>query len=449
MSFFVQSSILRANFIDMQRETLQILSSNKVQIERVLQLSTKGIWGATFCVCLGFAIAVSTYAPGEKAISKQSEGLQVSSSYPLEKIAQGPLSLSSYKRKSAIPDMSKELLILAKNVRPDRAAKDASLRLALKGSQEEYIAKNGEQVFLSCDASIGNGSTAYHFSDRKTPLWIRPTILDQKEVLVEVGIFMPSKETETFVEEKTQFIVQHQILTSNGQSGSRPFVAALEEAKLWGQDAFLLQYGGKEYQAWNSKQVLEIPSENRSLFYLVQVGDLFEWRDGEWASATLDLSSGALPLAAVKTMTQRFIELEVWDESGFYSTLIRLDVQPTMRTGYKNEALPQGARLRTSSQVTCCLGKKRLIVKEGDWILKTGRGWKNLKKAQDIEDYVCRKIRGELFVFDGMVHEHGKLLMKGHWIDETRTQVVPFSVPVSGERNGKSKRASSLKKDLR
>ena len=80
------------------------------------------------------------------------------------------------------------------------------------------------------------------------------------------------------------------------------------------------------------------------------------------------------------------MELEVWDEKGFYPSLIKIELQSPSKVGAKPDFLPSSIRLRSSTQITCNLGKRRYILKEGDWMLKTSKGWRNLKKAKDIED---------------------------------------------------------------
>jgi hypothetical protein len=427
---------------------LLILSSSRIKIESIMRIATKGVWTLTLAVCAGFVlftvISVDVKRTGKMNSSLRNDVLQsLVLDVPFEKIGQGPLSLSAYKKKSIIPDMSKEILVLAKNARPDRQIKDTSVLITLKSSSGSYTARSGEQIFLSCDPLAGGTAPVYHFSERKTPLWIRPTVLDKNDVLLEVGIFMPSKESETFLEEKTQFVVQDHAMSQESEGHEQAFIAVLKQAKLWGSDVLFAQYGGKEYKSWKDKQKIEIPAEKQSLFYFLEKGDLLQWKNHEWVPVTLAEASNRLPLAEVKAVSTRFLELQVWDEEGFYPTFIKLEAQPSHRSGFKTENLPHSIRLRTSSQVTCCLGKRRYILKEGDWLLKTARGWRNLKRAKDIEDYLQHRIKGELFIFDGFSREQGKLLIKGHWFDEMRTQIVPFSVPVSGD----SKSRTSLRKE--
>jgi hypothetical protein len=50
-------------------------------------------------------------------------------------------------------------------------------------------------------------------------------------------------------------------------------------------------------------------------------------------------------------------------------------------------------------------------------------------------------LRGELFIFDSLEKEQGRMVMKGHLFDETRTVVQPLALPIDSEKpQGKSSR---------
>jgi len=56
-------------------------------------------------------------------------------------------------------------------------------------------------------------------------------------------------------------------------------------------------------------------------------------------------------------------------------------------------------------------------LKQGDWLLKTGSGWRNLRNSEDVQLYLERRLKGDLFVFDAIEKDpQGKFLMKGHFL---------------------------------
>lgn len=101
-------------------------------------------------------------------------------------------------------------------------------------------------------------------------------------------------------------------------------------------------------------------------------------------------------------------------------------------------------RLRNSTQVSCALGKRRVILKQGDWLLKTATGWRNVRKIDELQQLLYFRMKGELLIFDGIEREQGRLVMKGHCFNGSRTQMQPFSIPIEAYKTtSKSKRKKS------
>jgi hypothetical protein len=85
------------------------------------------------------------------------------------------------------------------------------------------------------------------------------------------------------------------------------------------------------------------------------------------------------------------------------------------------------------------LNKRRIILKEGDWLIRSAKGWRIIKKSEEVEDYINHKLRGDLFIFDKLEKEHGKLVVKGHLFDEMRTNKQTMSIPIVSEKKRDTK----------
>jgi hypothetical protein len=340
-------------------------------------------------------------------------------------IGTGALALNSAHLSSFSPNLSEEILILAKNTRPDLSNQEASILIRFKSSQQEQLVVGNVPLFLHCqtreDGSIENVSV----SAEPTPLWIRPVILDQGRVLIEIG-----KD-----ENRGQFIVQ-----AGAELGARAsalikgevaYVHSLKQAKWWGCDALVQHYGGEEYKPLQNKHKMEFAGGQVGF---VSSGDYLMWDGQQWQVSSLETLPRDLPVAHIKSATSKGAEIEVWDASGFQLTRVRLDLQHVSQLNYKMENLPTSIRMRTRAQVTCTFGKRRLILREGDWLLKTPAGWRNLRKVSDIEDCIQHKIRGELFIFDSLEKEKGRTTLKGNVFDEMRTQIQPIAIPIVMEK---------------
>jgi hypothetical protein len=162
---------------------------------------------------------------------------------------------------------------------------------------------------------------------------------------------------------------------------------------------------------------------------------------GEWRVAFREEIQSDLPVAHVRAVHAGALEIDVWDETGFCPLQVKVDMEKQMPLQRKLEGMPTQIRLRNSTQVSCALGKRRVILRQGDWLLKTASGWRNLRKMEEIDQYLHRRLKGELFIFDSLEKEQGRMVMKGYLFDETRTVAQPLALPIDSEKSqGKSSR---------
>lgn len=191
-----------------------------------------------------------------------------------------------------------------------------------------------------------------------------------------------------------------------------------------------------DYQHHQIKQKLEI--EENGAILLMEQGDLLVWKEDKWQkSLGYDKLLEQYPVALVKHISSQFVELEAWDETGFYTFQLKLPLQKSTKAMIRPEQILTHARLRTSSQISCLCGKRRLFLKPGDWLIKTGANWHILKSFSEIEDYLEYRIRGELLVIDAIDQLGGKLMLKGHLFDEMRTQADPVSFSLNEDKQVK------------
>jgi hypothetical protein len=404
----------------------------RINIETVLGIASKGVLASVaMCLFIGWI----SWLRDKSQCSLQTTEVKAREirdcSIPYNQIGSGALSLTPRRNSSLIPDLSREIIFIAKSSRPDIDSADGNFLIKVKGSSKPRVVAAGEKVFLDCD-NRKEGEVSYSFTSKRTPLWIRPLAAGRSDLSVEVGLFMPLKHSEGFVEEVGQVTLpQHRGSAFDMTEPS--YLASIRNLKWWGNDLLYREYGGVEYSSIAQKQKIELKTDSGPSFYFLHPGDCIEWIEGSWRHTPLEKSSLSSPLARIKTITARQLEVEVWDENGFYPAVIKADLQSSLKNGNKNELIGCTARLRSSSQITCMLGKRRLIIKEGDWILKSGKSWKILRRSKDIDDCINHKMIGELFVFDCLEKQQGKLFIKGRLFDEMRTSVQIINIPVSAE----------------
>jgi hypothetical protein len=361
------------------------------------------------------------------------------SAFPYEAIGTGGLALCSRPALGWVSRLSDEVILLSYNSRPDIDSKDASILIFLKNGKEQLTVSNGKSVYLK-ESEQGKG---LHVSETATSLWVKPLLLDSGAILIEAGRKFVDANGQVG-EEKGQFILAQQGgIPARFNPTQQIFIKVFRSARNFSNDALIQKYGGREYALWKDKAVLELSSGSSTYALFVSSGDYLIYEEGEWRVAVCEELKNDRPVAYVKSVSQKAVEIEVWDEIGFYPLQIKVEAAVRDRLQIKPEVMPSKVRLRSASQVSCVLGKRRMILKQGDWLLKTQTGWRNLRRAEEIEQYLNHRLKGELFIFDAIEKERGQSFMKGHFFDETRTEVESLTVPIDAE---KSPRKTSRKR---
>jgi len=333
--------------------------------------------------------------------------------------------------------LSDEIILIAYNSRPDMDPRDADLLVSLKNGKEQFTLPNGHMLYLK-ESDQGKG---LHLSEAPTGLCVKPILLDNGAVLVETVRKLTSSDGK-ILEEKGQFIVSPQGgVPSRYNSTGQRFVQELKSARGFAQDLLVQKYGDREFSAWKEKAALEITRDNGTYALFVSPGDYLLYEEGEWHVVAQSELIKERPAAQIMASTGKSLEIQAWDETGFYPLQIKIEMEKPARYQPKPEVLPSAIRLRSGTQVSCALGKRRIIVRQGDWLLKTATGWRNLRRSDEIENYLHHRLKGELLVFDAIEKEQGRTVMKGHMFDETRTQMHPLMINIDAEKaEGKAAR---------
>ncbi len=376
-----------------------------------------------------FSLVRWSFSLGDVSFSEEKASLKPSFSF--QQIGYGPLGLCGLKEAHSFGELHKELVVLGLNTRPDENSADRAVLLGLKSSQKEMMAYEGERIHI---AEVEPGF--FSFSD--TPQAIQLSLTIKEDDSVQVEIFSSGVKTSRLVLHKTSFQNRPEAL----------YARSLKEGKCWGRDALLQNYGGEEFRPLTHKMKVEIGDQ----ILFVSEGDMFEWEEERWEPALVDHSTirrdfQKKPLAYVRSIDAQGVNMEVWDMDGFSSQLYKLPHEVCPKPAYKVEDLFAAVKPRALTEVSCLLGKRRVILKEGDWWLKTAQGWKNLRRERDIEAYLAHQLEGELFIFESIQSEKGKTVLKGQKFDLMRTSMEPLSLTIQADKKASSL-ASGRKKEL-
>ncbi len=412
---------------------MEIVARSKLKIDRLLKLAciAAGVGVLVFFLFWLLFLLLYPWEPKEiyDPINTRNT-TQSTSLFSYEAIGSGALALNPQQTYGWVTEIARELLVIAHNSRPDVLQRESHLLVALKHSKEQKHILNGKTLYLD----EGQQDRSLKFSEGPQSLWIKPILLDNGGVLVEVGRKLGALDA-PHSEEKGQFVVQtNQTPGKSSSNFQQPFAKALKDARVWGIDQLIQKYGGREYAGWKEKYKLDFSHEGNPYACFVSTGDQLVWDKQRWRVVGPDEVTMGRPLALVKSVSSKGLDIGAWDESGFSSILLTLSLEHAPKFNGRVEGMPSALRLRTATQVSCLLGKKRLILRQGDWILKTSTGWRALRHSQDIEQCLNHQLRGELFIVDALEKEQGRWVLKIDAFDEMRTQIQSLRIPIEAEK---------------
>ncbi len=335
------------------------------------------------------------------------------------KIGFGPLALYSKEISPQFSHIQKEVMVLGMLTRPDKTSPLAQVLVGIKGSLQKKIVGEGEKCFLGY---IG-AQDQLSFSEAPSLLSISP-----RKEMGKIRFFVECNELE-----KTELDLKMQTTVPGEVLSSRPF-QAIQGAKAWGPDRLLQEYGGPSYSAEKYSYQIDFLEDGLSSVVYITAGDYLSWDGKRWHKTPLSEALTEAPLAYVKMVSMNAIELDIWDESGFYSLTQKILVQHPLKVQSKIEEVFTSLRLKTATQVSAFLGKRRVVLKKGDWWIKSGKGWHSVKTLGEINAVLDKTMSGELFVVDDIEKWQGKTYLKGRLFDERRSNLQHVTLSISDKK---------------
>ncbi len=366
----------------------------------------------------------------EKAVEK-SEAIAEKKSYQFEYKDYKTLELKQDFQNVFMEDLRKALRFYGGNTRPD---KDPSSTMYLVGLQETkgpYYLKAHYKYFLKY---IQNSQIV--FSNAPTPFWIEIEKASSSHLIVKACFSMSDKESKSICDAKQVFSLDEQEVPKEFVArhiDSRVWMRRFETASFWSSDKFFDVYGSEDplYEKNSYRLAFDLDSPD---FIYIKDNTLLVWDGGVWRKPKNNEKTSSYPIALIDQLSGSQAKMIFWDCSGVFSKKIALSVKRSSALESSLEKEFSKIRQRSSSRITCKLGKKTALLKEGDWILKTSSGWKVLKKFDELEKYLALKLKGELFVFDRIEKKQGSCVLKGRLFDAMRTHYQTVRIPISKKK---------------
>lgn len=344
----------------------------------------------------------------------------------------GPFALHFISRPLLISLLEQRIILQNQSSRPAIKNEKKVFFIGIKGTDQKQMIKEEEKIFLNVIKYPSGGIENISFSSNPTDFCL--ICQSYKENSLLLRLIQNHQEEGEFILHQND---NHIDLSQENISLIHPF----KEVKIWGKDKFFQQYGAAEYRQLGEKIKLEIPQGKNREFLYSGLNDYLLFSEGTWKVADqIDVIETKAPLAHVRFMGPGFFEINVWDENGFLLFQKQIKEENTMMQHFSPEQVFLTPKLRTAKQISCFIGKKRMLLKQGDWLMKTKTGWRTLRTSMDIENYLNHSLMGELFIFDNLEIKNGQYFLKGHWFNELHTIVQAVTFSINTEKKAKSKK---------
>ncbi|MCI5051629.1 MAG: hypothetical protein MRY21_00655 [Simkaniaceae bacterium] len=342
---------------------------------------------------------------------------------------EGPLALLDQTPYVPYPNLADEIVLLGRNDRPDAPKDLMKVMLGLKSSKEHREMVIGDRVFLNF--SHPDGRRGASFDTFGSPLWISPKILGS-DVILESALEVIGEDETKLLEEKRTFTLKSlgewERASYLEDASSLDFLSELQNVTGFAPDRVLDLYGGDSYKRLKHKPRFQFNSKGQMVF--LSRGDTLVWKDCRWQLTNVSKKTRDFPLARVQSVNGSEISFKVWDQSGFHSRELRVPISGGQPLTFRIEDVFARIRQRTMHSVSCKLAGKSTILRKGDWVFHTPSGWKVLKSAQELSQFLDYRLQGELFIFDGLEKVKGSAHMMGHLFDRTRSMCQKVRLPL-------------------
>lgn len=351
------------------------------------------------------------------------------------------LSLKKTSASLQLPDLRQQLVYYGKNGRPDAQEQLIMLNFGLPGSKTTATIAPGEKLYLTYDRTQKPAKFIFSPNNEKTSLWLEATP-HGTEANVQLKMVNESGKIIQTPMANANFTLKEKDQTRVGKTwdiGKWRVDATLmsrQKARWFGRDVFLETHGGDEYLYTVGRDRIDFTEEENPYSVYVKEGDMLIWNDNQWRTPKPDEDTTRYPLMAIKKISDRVMNLELWDVEGKGKVNLNLLKSADMKIppGIQQSFKFVGAKTR--SQFIFEINKERMTLKPKDWLLMTKKGWIKLISPEQIDEYVNRKVTGLLFIFDGVIKKGDSQIISGTIYNASRTEMQPLELPVQQSRAG-------------
>ncbi|MGA8164102.1 MAG: hypothetical protein WB791_03635 [Waddliaceae bacterium] len=337
-----------------------------------------------------------------------------------------------------LPDLRNCLVYYGRNERPDADPEQSALHFAFSGSKDAVSILPNQPLYLVYDNA--QPRTKYLFSpdNRDTSLWIESSA-EEKEASVQVAMKNEAGETIREPEQHAHIKLKAKEIARYGgekwELGKWRVDGTLfarQRARWYGQDLFLDEHGGEEWEKSRGKERIDFADGDHHYSMYLAAGDCAAWAGNRWKEIEPGEKSRQYPLLVVSKVDERLMKMELWDVRG--KVRIPLNLIKSTETSTTRQNMNMAFKFvgaRTKSQLTFEVNNERLLLCPKDWLLLLDGQWNKLTTPEEIDDYVNRNKVGPLLVFnDVATDEEGRQVLRATHYSPARTEVRVVEIPL-------------------
>lgn len=340
-----------------------------------------------------------------------------------------------------LPDLRNHLVFLGKNGRPDAAHIEKPVLHFGISSNSNAVASTlvGERLYLLYDRQKTPGQYIFSPENVPTSFWIEASLQGNEAV---VKVRMHNEDNEIVHEPAAYALFTLSEKESARMGNNKPWeigkwrvdgsLLARQKARWTGLDRFLERHGGPEFNHMSGKHRIDFANDEEVYSVFIGINDSLIWEKDRWRAIQPGQESLGYPLMVIKKIDDRIMNLELWDVGGKSKVILNLI---KINEAWSSQNLQDKFKFmgaRTRSQYIFDVDNERILLSPQDWLLQTSEGWIKLTTTQQIDDYVDRKLVGVLFVFEGIIHQEDKQVLKGVIFNAARTEMQEVEIPIQG-----------------
>lgn len=315
-----------------------------------------------------------------------------------------------------LPLIKDELEVFIIEPRFDLEFNNIKFEVKLKNSNKVRSVVEDQKLYL-----VAKGGDAFDFSDALTPLAIELKRQDFDNIKVTLQADLNGLSPDSFQESILDtFNIQASEMSLKTNLEDRYEFKTLMTSKWLGVDC--LKNIQDIDQSTSQKERLEIDGE---IIY-IQEKDVLLFKDGKWCLKNANENTLLYPIARVKSINSKAVEIDAWDVQG--NNKYTFSINPISKAQFvvKVDGLITAVKPRTNTHLSCIFDKQRLILKSKDLLIKKDNRWKLLKKDVVLDDIKTE----ELFYFDKIEVRGSKKFLIGYLFNTLRTNFQKIEVPI-------------------